>query len=144
MEIRSVPSSATWPLRQQILRPHQPLSEMNFPGDDAPGTRHFGAWDGTQQIGIASLYEEALEGEPQSAAWRLRGMAVLTSRHGRGIGKQLVEHCAEYARKQRGALIWCNAREVALPFYEKLRFECLLGPFEIPGIGAHFLLIRRL
>lgn len=117
---------------------------MNYPGDDAPTTRHFSAWDGKGIVGIASLYQENFEGEPQASGWRLRGMAVLPTVRRAGVGAKLVDQCLAHIREQRGALLWCNAREGALSFYRALHFGTVRGPFDIPGIGPHFLLLRRL
>jgi GNAT superfamily N-acetyltransferase len=140
MRLTAIEASATWPLRQSILRPHQPLSEMEYPGDEAPSTRHFGAWKDERLMGIASLYREDLCDRPRVRGWRLRGMAVVPESRRLGVGASLVQACAAHAGSEGGELLWCNAREGALAFYRRLGFETLKGPFEIPGIGTHFVL----
>jgi GNAT superfamily N-acetyltransferase len=144
MKIEAIPSSKTWALRQSVLRPHQTLSEMQYPGDEDESSRHFGAWEDKTLLGIASLYKEALPEIPGTLGWRLRGMAVAPERRGQGIGAQLVEACIAYARKEGGRVLWCNAREGALPFYLGLKFRSLKGPYDLPGIGPHFLLVLDL
>ncbi len=144
IEVRRLTASETWPLRQSQLRPHQTVQEMRYPGDDADATRHFGAWSDAELVGIASLYQEPLPEKPAVTGWRLRGMAVLPSQRRAGVGAKLVEACLDHARREGGGLIWCNARENALAFYASLGFTSLRGPFDLPGIGPHFLLIRDL
>lgn len=140
LEVRAIAASETWALRQAILRPHQSIAEMAFPGDDAPLTRHFGAFGEAGLVGIASVYREDLPERPGLAGWRLRAMAVKPEGRMRGTGASLVGACLECARSSGGKILWCNARENAMGFYSALGFECVRGPFDIPGIGPHFLL----
>lgn len=144
IEVRSLAASETWPLRQSQLRPHQTVSEMLYPGDLDDTTRHFGAFSSPELVGIASLYRETLPERPAVLGWRLRGMAVLPNHRRSRIGATLVDACLAHARSEGGGLLWCNARENALAFYGRLGFTSLKGPFEIPGIGPHFLLILPL
>ncbi len=117
---------------------------MFFPGDDGAETIHFGAWESGALVGIASLYPEALTERPARAGWRLRGMAVEPALRRQGVGAELVRSCAQHARRKNGEILWCNARENALAFYGSLGFETIRGPFDIPGIGPHFLLSLEL
>jgi hypothetical protein len=39
-------------------------------------------------------------------------------------------------------LLWFNARETAVPFYEKLGCTKKGASFEIPEIGLHFLMYK--
>lgn len=140
ISILPITAAQTWPLRHAILRPHQPLSEARFPGDDDPSTQHFGAVDAGTVVGIASIFAEALPDRP-GPAWRLRGMAVHPDYRRQGLGALLVKACAEQGQRKPGEVLWCNAREVALSFYHGLGFKTLSGPFDLPGIGPHFLLV---
>jgi predicted GNAT family N-acyltransferase len=113
---------------------------MIYPGDDLSETRHFGAWQAGTLVGIASLYKEALPERPGAQGWRLRGMAVEENLRRGGTGRRLVEACIAHGKSHGGGVLWCNARENALAFYRSLGFETLRGPYDIPGIGPHFLL----
>jgi GNAT superfamily N-acetyltransferase len=150
MEIRSIDAAQTWPIRQEVLRPHQPLNEMEYPGDLEPSRSfHLGAFREGLLVGIASAFREPLE-DPKSrvqdpTGWRLRGMATLPEVRGQGYGRALVEQAFELVRTAGGTSLWCNARIVASEFYLDLGFS-LARPdtYEIAGIGPHRLMIREL
>ncbi|MBI2422076.1 MAG: GNAT family N-acetyltransferase [Candidatus Hydrogenedentes bacterium] len=130
----------TWPLRQKILRPHQTLEEMFFPGDEAVDTIHFGIVLDDAIAGIASLYREAHPAFPGEALWRLRGMAVDEAARRHGLGRRLVEECIAAARARGGTVLWCNARTSAADFYRRLGFKIQGKVFAMPGIGWHYLM----
>ena len=47
-------------------------------------------------------------------------------------------------RARGGDLLWCNARVVALGFYERLGFVAEGPEFEIVPIGPHFVMTKNL
>lgn len=152
--VRPIDAAMTHPLRHRVLRPHQSLDEMAYPGDSVPGALHLGAFDATGEIiGIASLAPERLpEGiEPVAGAdgdaervWRLRGMAVAPEQQSNGIGGLLVTDAIERGAALRRGAIWCNARIPAERFYLRLGFVRSSEPFEIAGIGMHVVMQRSL
>lgn len=143
-QLRRITAEETRPLRQRVLRPHQPPEAMVYPGDDHPDTLHLGAYMGEQQVGVASLYREAPPGEVDPAAWRLRGMAVAPELQGAGFGRALLERCVEHATEQGGTRVWCNARTSAARFYTVMGFAVVGDEFELPGIGPHHVMVRSL
>ncbi len=137
---RLLASRETWPLRQQVLRPHQSEGEMAFAGDDDDTTFHLGAFAGERIVGIASVYREARAGKHDTRAYRLRGMATSPEARGTGVGGALLRRCIEACRERSATELWCNARDTASGFYVRFAFETLEGPFDLPGIGPHFLM----
>ena len=69
-------------------------------------------------------------------------MATDVAVRGKGYGAALVTACLAHVKREGGAELWCNARVSASEFYTRLGFEVLEGPFELPGIGPHFLMRR--
>ena len=55
-------------------------------------------------------------------AWQLRGMATSDAARGRGVGRLALDAAVEHVRATGAALLWCNARDVALSFYERAGF----------------------
>jgi GNAT superfamily N-acetyltransferase len=138
IKVRTITAKETWPLRLAVLRPGRPVEAAKFPGDDLPGTRHFGAFIGGKLLGITSLYLAEMPERPGVSAYQLRGMATALDVRGLGLGRALVQACAAFTRANEAQLLWCNARTGAVGFYRKLGFEITGGEFEIPDVGPHF------
>jgi GNAT superfamily N-acetyltransferase len=136
--IRRISAAETRPLRQAILRPHQRVEELVYPGDDSTVAAHFGAYLTGELIGIASVYHEPPHGEASEAAWRLRGMAVVPQLHRKGIGSLLLRACMDHARQRGGKMMWFNARTPAVPFYRAHGFQVRGEEFLLPEIGPHY------
>ncbi len=145
IEIRELSAAQTRPVRQRVLRPHQQPEELVYPGDDDADTFHLGAVNAQGDVlAILSMYRHAQPptdpgGEPK--AWRIRGMASIPEARGTGLGRVLVEHARDRVWAIDRDPIWCNARENAFGFYQKLGFEIVGGIFEIDGIGPHAVMV---
>jgi ribosomal protein S18 acetylase RimI-like enzyme len=71
-------------------------------------------------------------------------MATVPSLRRAGAGRALLEHCFAHIRQHQGRLLWCNARLVALGFYQRLGFLAEGEQFEIDPIGPHYVMTRKL
>ena len=142
MAVRLIDAAATRDLRRRVLRPHQPPEAVVYPADDDRATRHLGFFDADTLLAVASLYVEPLPGAESATHYRLRGMAVEPDRQAGGVGRELVEACVEVVRAAGGSLIWCNARQSAAGFYDKLGFTRQGDVFEIEGVGPHYVMSR--
>lgn len=60
---------------------------------------------------------------------RMRQVAVATQYQGHGIGRALVEFAEQFSRERGFLLMKLNARDTAIPFYEKLGYERIGEPF---------------
>lgn len=138
--IRQVSAEEIRPLRHRILRPGQAYEETAYPGDDLPDTVHLGAFDGDRLVGIASLYREGRDA--LGPGWRLRGMATDDAVRGTGFGGALLSACIDHVAAAGGGELWCNARMVAVGFYQRAGFEIESDEFDVPGIGAHVVMAR--
>lgn len=143
-EIKEINAQETYPVRHPVLRDGHPIESCRFDGDDLETTKHFGYFDHGQLVGIASLFETHNKLFGTQKQFQLRGMAVLTGHQKKGIGENLVFHSEIYARRKKTGLIWFNAREIAAGFYRKLGYEIIGEPFEIPGIGRHYIMFKSL
>jgi GNAT superfamily N-acetyltransferase len=142
--IRRISVAETRPLRQAILRPHQRVQELVYPGDDSAEAAHFGAFVDGELIGIASVYHELPHGETDKGAWRLRGMAVVPQLHRNGIGSLLLRACVDHARLRGGTMMWFNARTPAVAFYQAHGFQIRGEEFLLPDIGPHYFMWREI
>ena len=138
--VRSISASQTRPVRQQVLRPHQPPEACIYEADDDPRSAHFGAVVDGLLVGVASIYRLREDGEHDPFVWRLRGMATLEDVRGQGYGVALLEACIRHARRAGGMRLWCNARTTVAGFYGAFGFQQKGEEFELPGIGPHLMM----
>lgn len=144
MRIAFIKAKDCWPLRHQVLRPHQTLEDCDYPNDRNPDSFHLGAFEGDALIGVGSFYKEKQETVLGHFQWRLRGMAVLPDFRGKGVGEQLLRFAFDELKTKRADVLWCQARESATGFYSKLGFRAKGTPFSLEGFGVHDIMYRPL
>ena len=71
-------------------------------------------------------------------------MAILESHQKKGFGEKLIMYCEKYCMSNQFDLIWFNARTAAVGFYKKLGYKIKGNPFEIPNIGEHYLMYKKI
>ncbi|MFK8137900.1 MAG: GNAT family N-acetyltransferase [Bdellovibrionales bacterium] len=144
MDIKEITAQETHALRLEVLRPGGKKSDVEYAEDETLGSFHLGAYNKSQLIGIASFFPENYHLFPTEKCFRLRGMASSPRLKVPGTGTKLILTAVELIREKKGDLLWCNAREVAFPFYEKVGFSYLGPMFDIPKIGPHKVMYRKL
>lgn len=120
MRVEIVDPALTTELRRSVLRPHFEVGTP-LPGDDLPDAIHFAALDddGTA-VSTCFIYANPCPWRPdERPAWHLRQMATRPDRRGGGAGSQVISALLDYIAVRGGGLLWCNARERAVPFYER-------------------------
>ena len=50
----------------------------------------------------------------------------------------------EEIKKKKGTLLWCNARIIAVEFYKKIGFQIKGEEFDIPDIGKHYFMYKKI
>jgi GNAT superfamily N-acetyltransferase len=140
---RRISADETIELRWEVLRPGFPRETAVFPGDDQ--AIHLGVFQNGQLAGVASLFDAGYPGEETSGRWlQLRGMATAPDARGSGCGRELLSACEAAAREEGVSRLWCNARRIAVGFYEKHGWEITSEEFDIPSVGPHFRMRREL
>lgn len=143
-DLRKIDLRTVRQIRHQLLRPHQQPWEIVFDGDDEADTLHIGAFRDEVLVGVASAMREPPPGDQDPHAWRLRGMATVPEVRGQGYGGALLERCLRHAVDRGGDLAWCTARVPAVGFYRRYAFESVGEVFEVPAVGPHVVMARRL
>ncbi|MED2978502.1 GNAT family N-acetyltransferase [Bacillus swezeyi] len=144
IEVKQIKAEDTHEIRHRILRPNQPIEACRYETDLLEGTFHLGVFFQDALTSIASFHKAAhpdLEGELQ---YQLRGMATLESCRGQNAGSTLIRHAEEMLRKKGADLLWCNARTSVHGYYQKLGFQEKGSVYEIPPIGPHLLMFKKL
>lgn len=144
IQIKNIHAKETYPLRHSVLRPLQDISTCAYPGDEDITTFHLGAFKEKELIGIASYYQEKHPDFDDQNQYRLRGMATSPNFRGMNIGKELILEAETILRAHQVDLWWCNARMVALGFYEKNGLSVHGEIFEIELIGPHKVMFKYL
>ena len=155
-QVERVTADETKPVRHAVLWPHLPSVEACvIAEDERADTIHLGVFrcgverGDRELVGVCSLFAQRSvrfpEALPANAGLcRLRVMGTLNSVRGQGAGAALVEGAVEAARTAGAEYVWCDAREVALGFYEKLDFKFVSQAYDVPKIGSHRMMARRL
>ena len=108
------------PLRLEVLRAGMVNKSVIFDGDDEPTTVHIGAFtDAGDNIGVSTWMRRSFQPEPQCMGLQLRGMATAVNMQGQGIGGLLLHAGLQYGLENGYELIWANARDAALAFYNR-------------------------
>lgn len=144
IEVRKVTQEQTLALRTKVLRPgHAPDARL-FGVETDEETRHFAAFAGEAIVGACYIVRRAAPFDAGARSWMLRGMAVEPDLQGQGIGAAIVRFVEAQAQDANIEILWFNARRVALGFYARLGFEKWGEEFEIPVVGPHTVMWKRL
>ncbi|MFL9845713.1 GNAT family N-acetyltransferase [Flavobacterium rhizosphaerae] len=135
--IKIITAAQTHPIRQEVLRPGQPVERCVFAGDEAADTIHFGLFTNNELAGIISLFKTPNPLFTEKEQYQVRGMAILRGHQKKGFGDALLKKAEAHATANGATRIWCNARENALGFYQKVGYLINGAPFLIEGVGIH-------
>ena len=120
IHIRPMTSLEVRPLRLEVLRAGMVNQTVHFDGDDDPTTIHLGAFDQDQNnVGVSTWIQRPFPLAEELKALQLRGMATAVNVQGQGIGALLLVAGQTYGREIGAHLIWANARDAALNFYNR-------------------------
>ncbi|MCI9843267.1 GNAT family N-acetyltransferase [Flavobacterium pectinovorum] len=142
--IKEISAQETFIVRHPVLRKGKPIETCFFDGDDLETTHHFGLFENSDLTGIISLFLKTNTIFTENLQGQIRGMAILESHQKKGFGEALVKHCETYCVTNQFNLIWFNARTAAVGFYEKMGYEIKGNSFDIPEVGEHYLMYKKL
>jgi GNAT superfamily N-acetyltransferase len=120
IHVRPMTSLEVRPLRLEVLRAGMVNQTVHFDGDDDPTTIHLGAFDQDQNnVGVSTWMQRPFPLAEEHKALQLRGMATAVNVQGQGIGALLLVAGQSHGREIGAHLIWANARDAALNFYNR-------------------------
>ena len=143
IEIKQISASDTYPIRKAELRKNVSLSHK-MSGDEDSDTLHLGLFKDGELVGIASFMSASHPAFKEKTQYQLRGMATTAKTQGRGFGRMLLEQGEIRLREKGVEIVWCNARVIALDFYRKMNYVVQGSEFDIPEIGPHMRMYKRL
>lgn len=149
--VREISAIETRKIRHRVLWPHRDRWEdCTIDVDEADHACHLGAFDSNDQlVGVCSLFDQRSERFPhaipnEEKVYRLRVMATVPEVRGLGAGAQIVTFAGHWCRKKDAAWLWCDAREIAFGFYERVGFSFVSDEYEIVPIGRHRMMALKL
>lgn len=144
LQIKHIGLNETYVVRHPVLREGKPISSCAFEGDDLDSTIHIGAFHHNDLIAVTTFMKNGHQIHLFKNAYQLRGMAVIQNYQGKGVGKILLNFGETSLVEKQVSILWMNAREKAVPFYKKLGFKVIGNVFDIPEIGNHYVMFKKL
>ena len=141
--IKVISTEETYSLRQLVLRPGLGIETCYFNGDERESTFHFGYFESKELVGCVTFMNNTFSAFEQESQLQLRGMAIHENFQRRGIGTSLLSYLFEENILSSSKLLWCNARIKALNFYKKVGFKVHGQEFEVPGVGTHIVMFKK-
>ncbi|MTI18241.1 GNAT family N-acetyltransferase [Rhodobacteraceae bacterium RKSG542] len=111
MQIRPINAEQTLPLRHKVLWPDKPMDFSRVEGDETAS--HWGLFIDTEIVAVASVFTA-------NNTARLRKFAIHADYQRQGYGTKIIQFILEALRTEGVETFWCDAREEAAPFYERL------------------------
>jgi GNAT superfamily N-acetyltransferase len=140
-----ITADETLDLRSRVLRPGQPLEACIYPEDKLGSTFHLGIIVDGKVISNGTFMQQShLSFREANRPYRLRGMATDHHWQKQGCGKLILQQALQELRKRHCDLLWFNARLTAEAFYAVQGFSSLETVFDIPTIGAHRVMFKKI
>lgn len=119
MHIEELDWQDTLTIRQKVLWPNKSEKFCHVEGDNE--ACHYGVFIDKNLVCVASVYLHPIinnKGDFTKSA-RLRKFATLPSHQKQGIGSFVLTHIIHSLKTQSINTFWCDARESAIPFYQR-------------------------
>lgn len=143
--LQQISAEETYQIRSEVLRPGKPVSECHFETDFLKSTFHLGIFENKDLVGVASYMENQFSEFKNPFQIQLRGMAILPSARGNNYGKKLLMEAEKILKNEKEAfLIWFNARELAVKFYQKNGYKTFGNYFMIPNVCQHIVMFKEI
>ena len=142
--VKEIAYKDCYDLRLKVLKRKEWDYDYQYSGDDDPTTFHLGVTMEEKLVTIASFFANTNKYVNARNPIQLRGMATLPDYQGKGLGTLMIRAAIDESKKRNHDVLWCNAREEAVNFYEKLGFKISSARFEIPRVGPHFIMYIRI
>ena len=144
VEINKVDAENIRSLRHSELRKGQDFSTTSYLKDYEEGTFHMACIVDEKIVTCATFYPEKSIKIKSDNAYRLRGMATDSNSQRKGYATDLMIESFKELKEKKSNLLWCNARLVAVDFYEALGFKIIGELFDIKGIGPHYYMYKEI
>lgn len=135
-EVRELAAEETHALRRAVSADGRTdLPTVRDELDDALGAWHLGVVDESGRVvATSSFYPVACPLRPElKPAVQLQFMAVDPAVQRQGLGSAVMAEAIRRLKATDTVLLWANARDIALPFYERFGFRTIEGSASVPA-----------
>jgi len=144
VQIKKTNAEKIRPLRHLELRKGEDFSKTSYLRDNDPRTFHMAVVKQNKAVACATFYPEITENISAKNPYRLRGMATDYAYQRMGYAKDLMNESFNELKARYCDMLWCNARLAAIDFYKFMGFKIVGELFDIPGIGPHYFMYKKL
>ena len=145
LTVRFIQARETQSLRHRVLWPHLPSPDVCLIDiDSRDDAFHVGVFSDKTLVSIGSFFRLSSPRLHHSAQYRLRAMATDPGFRRMHAGEQLIAFACDELRNRGAHVLWCDARLVAVPFYESIGFSKFDDVYEVPLIGPHHFMWKEL
>jgi GNAT superfamily N-acetyltransferase len=145
LSARFIEPAETQSLRHRVLWPHLSSSEVCVIDiDNREDAFHVGVFQGETLISIGSFFRMLSPRLVEQNQYRLRAMATDPDYRRMHAGDHLISFACEELRNRNIGVLWCDARLVAVPFYESIGFSKFEDVYEVPLIAPHHFMWKEL
>tara|TARA_B100001093_G_C26854807_1_gene1026870 strand:- start:425 stop:871 length:447 start_codon:yes stop_codon:yes gene_type:complete len=144
IQVKEISSDYCIEIRNEVLWPYKNLNKCNLDEDYSDYSFHLAAYFNNELVCVGSFFKQINSKLRFLNQYRLRAMATLPKARNKGAGKALIFHACSKLEVRGQEVLWCDAREIAIKFYKKSGFNILGDSYEIPIIGTHYLMYRKL
>jgi N-acetylglutamate synthase-like GNAT family acetyltransferase len=134
---RSPEYEQTIALRNKVLRQPIGLKFTQAQLEAEASDFHLTLWKGPDLLGCLVLTPK------ENGRIQMRQVAIEPDWQGKGIGRRLVEYAEQFARDKGFTTMFCHARVIAVPFYEKMDYQKVGEPF-VEATIVHFEMEKKL
>jgi len=127
-----------------MLLPGSNSENCYFEGDNEEQTFHLGAFVEGKLVSIASFYFIRNPSIEDPYQFCLKGMATLDEYQNMGFSSELLKMAFPIIKQNFCTLLWCNARETAQGYYEKVGFTKKGELSEDHEFGKQVLMIKKI
>jgi len=144
IKIKPITGNETTSIRHAVLRKGKPIEACSIPQDDLKSSFHFGLFYKNKLVGVCTFVIDQSPYFKDLNQYRLRAMGVLEQYQGLNFGKQLLNYGVSFLKEKNVDRLWFNARIIAVNFYKKNGFETIGDIFDIPNVGDHYVMHKKL
>jgi len=143
LNVLQISANDTHEIRSVVLA-DEFSNNYSYHNDDRDQTFHLGAFDDNKLVSVASFFFEKIDNFEDEYQYQLRGMATLPKHRHKGFSSELLQMAFSIIKQNQCTILWCNARESARGYYEKVGFMVIDGPYENDQIGNYYLMSKSI